>query len=187
MLPQLKTTFRWTLRWGIFLSLIFFPLALSSSLLRLPVPWLLYSVFHGLAPVAVSSNGLFCAIVLLFIMLLFVIISIASCKWKMNKALGFTMFLLYFIFLVLSVMLEDRIIICPVSIWTAGILFLWAAAWISVETVQKTNVVALTCCQWQESGMSVAMHIQHFLELVTMLAFIFFLITQKDAKLRSKI
>uniref|UniRef100_A0A3B4TYF4 Sodium/potassium/calcium exchanger 1 n=1 Tax=Seriola dumerili TaxID=41447 RepID=A0A3B4TYF4_SERDU len=82
----------------------------------LPVPWLLYSSTHGLAPVAVSSNGLFCAIVLLFLMLLFVIISIASCKWKMNKALGSTMFLLYFIFLVLSVMLEDRMIICPVSI-----------------------------------------------------------------------
>ncbi|KAL7402425.1 hypothetical protein ABVT39_014793 [Epinephelus coioides] len=82
----------------------------------LPVPWLLYSSTHGFGPVAVSSNGLFCAIVLLFIMLLFVIISIASCKWRMNKLLGFTMFLLYFIFLVLSVMLEDRIIICPVSI-----------------------------------------------------------------------
>uniref|UniRef100_A0A3P8V7F9 Sodium/potassium/calcium exchanger 1 n=1 Tax=Cynoglossus semilaevis TaxID=244447 RepID=A0A3P8V7F9_CYNSE len=82
----------------------------------LPVPWLLYSVGHGFAPVAVSSNGLFCAIVLLFLMLLFVIISIATCKWKMNKVLGSTMFLLYFIFLVLSVMLEDRIIICPVSI-----------------------------------------------------------------------
>ncbi|XP_068595858.1 sodium/potassium/calcium exchanger 1 [Brachionichthys hirsutus] len=82
----------------------------------LPVPWLLYSVMHGMAPVTVSSNGLFCAIVLLFIMLLLFIISIASCKWKMNKALGFTMFLLYFIFLVLSVMLEDRIIVCPVSI-----------------------------------------------------------------------
>uniref|UniRef100_A0A3B5AVQ6 Sodium/potassium/calcium exchanger 1 n=1 Tax=Stegastes partitus TaxID=144197 RepID=A0A3B5AVQ6_9TELE len=82
----------------------------------LPVPWLLYSSFHGFAPVAVSSNGLFCAIVLLFLMLLFVIISIASCKWRMNKVLGSTMFLLYFIFLVLSVMLEDRIIVCPVSI-----------------------------------------------------------------------
>ncbi|XP_075898896.1 sodium/potassium/calcium exchanger 1-like [Nelusetta ayraudi] len=82
----------------------------------LPVPWLMYSFMHGLAPVAVSSNGLFCAIVLLFIMLLFVIISIASCKWKMNKVLGSTMFLLYFIFLVLSVMLEDRIITCPVTI-----------------------------------------------------------------------
>ncbi|XP_017261093.1 sodium/potassium/calcium exchanger 1 isoform X1 [Kryptolebias marmoratus] len=82
----------------------------------LPIPWLLFSFIHGFAPVAVSSNGLFCAIVLLFLMLLFVIISIAACKWKMNKVLGFTMFLLYFIFLVLSVMLEDRIIVCPVSI-----------------------------------------------------------------------
>ncbi|KAI4880846.1 hypothetical protein NFI96_010990 [Prochilodus magdalenae] len=82
----------------------------------LPVPWLMYAFFHGLEPVAVSSNGLFCAIVLLFLMLLFVIISIAVCKWRMNKMLGFTMFLLYFVFLVLSVMLEDRIIVCPVSI-----------------------------------------------------------------------
>ncbi|KAM4618237.1 sodium/potassium/calcium exchanger 1 [Polymixia lowei] len=82
----------------------------------LPIPWLLYSASNDFAPVQVSSNGLFCAIVLLFLMLLFVIISIASCKWKMNKLLGSTMFLLYFIFLVLSVMLEDRIIICPISI-----------------------------------------------------------------------
>ncbi|KPP74495.1 sodium/potassium/calcium exchanger 1-like, partial [Scleropages formosus] len=82
----------------------------------LPVPWLMYSFLHNLAPVTVSSNGLFCAIVLLFLMLLFVIISIAFCKWKMNKILGLTMFCLYFVFLVLSVMLEDRIIVCPVSI-----------------------------------------------------------------------
>ncbi|XP_051776278.1 sodium/potassium/calcium exchanger 1 isoform X2 [Erpetoichthys calabaricus] len=82
----------------------------------LPVPWLLYSIFNGLSPVAVSSNGLFCAIVLLFFMLIFVISSIAVCKWKMSKYLGITMFGLYFIFLIISVLLEDRIIICPVSI-----------------------------------------------------------------------
>ncbi|KAK0148573.1 Sodium/potassium/calcium exchanger 1 [Merluccius polli] len=82
----------------------------------LPIPWLLYSSTHGFVPVQVSSNGLFCAIILLFLMLLFVIISIACCKWKMNKTLGSTMFLLYLVFLVLSVMLEDRIITCPVSI-----------------------------------------------------------------------
>nr|XP_025043595.1 sodium/potassium/calcium exchanger 1 [Pelodiscus sinensis] len=82
----------------------------------LPVPWFLYSVFNGLSAVAVSSNGLFCAIVLLFLMLLFVIISIAVSKWKMNKLLGLTMFALYFVFLILSVMLEDRIISCPISI-----------------------------------------------------------------------
>ncbi|NWR74065.1 NCKX1 protein, partial [Centropus unirufus] len=82
----------------------------------LPVPWFLFSVFNGLSPVAVSSNGLFCAIVLLFLMLLFVIISIAVCKWKMNKLLGLTMFALYFVFLIVSVMLEDKIISCPVSV-----------------------------------------------------------------------
>ncbi|XP_014861588.1 PREDICTED: sodium/potassium/calcium exchanger 2-like isoform X1 [Poecilia mexicana] len=82
----------------------------------LPFPWLLWSMFRGFIPVQVSSNGLFCAIVLLFLMLLFVIISIAACKWRMSKLLGFIMFMLYFVFLVVSVMLEDRVISCPVSI-----------------------------------------------------------------------
>ncbi|XP_026508216.1 sodium/potassium/calcium exchanger 2 [Terrapene carolina triunguis] len=82
----------------------------------LPLPWLLYAAINGFTPVIVSSNGLFCAIVLLFIMLLFVILSIALCKWRMNKFLGFTMFGLYFIFLVISVLLEDKVILCPVSI-----------------------------------------------------------------------
>ncbi|XP_075415041.1 sodium/potassium/calcium exchanger 2 isoform X2 [Tenrec ecaudatus] len=82
----------------------------------LPLPWLLYTIIHRFQPVAVSSNGLFCAIVLLFIMLLFVILSIALCKWRMNKVLGFIMFGLYFVFLVVSVLLEDRILTCPVSI-----------------------------------------------------------------------
>ncbi|KAL7856293.1 hypothetical protein AOLI_G00198970 [Acnodon oligacanthus] len=82
----------------------------------LPFPWLLYSIVNNLKPVTVSSNGLFCAIVLLFLMLLFVIISIAVCKWRMSKLLGFFMFMLYFVFLVVSVMLEDKVISCPVSI-----------------------------------------------------------------------
>ncbi|XP_043402251.1 sodium/potassium/calcium exchanger 2 isoform X2 [Chelonia mydas] len=82
----------------------------------LPFPWLMYAAINSFAPVTVSSNGLFCAIVLLFIMLLFVILSIALCKWRMNKLLGFTMFGLYFIFLIISVLLEDKVILCPVSI-----------------------------------------------------------------------
>ncbi|XP_051044091.1 sodium/potassium/calcium exchanger 2 isoform X2 [Phodopus roborovskii] len=82
----------------------------------LPLPWLLYTIIHRFKPVTVSSNGLFCAIVLLFIMLLFVILSIALCKWRMNKILGFIMFGLYFVFLVVSVLLEDRVLECPVSI-----------------------------------------------------------------------
>ncbi|AWP01158.1 putative sodium/potassium/calcium exchanger 1-like [Scophthalmus maximus] len=82
----------------------------------LPVPWLIYTLLHDGKPVAVSSNGLFCAIVLLFLMLLFVIISIAACRWRMSRMLGLTMFVLYFVFLVLSVLLEDRVLVCPVSV-----------------------------------------------------------------------
>ncbi|XP_041724062.1 sodium/potassium/calcium exchanger 2 isoform X4 [Coregonus clupeaformis] len=82
----------------------------------LPFPWLLWSIINNMQPVAVSSNGLFCAIVLLFLMLIFVIISIAACKWRMSKLLGFIMFVLYLVFLVVSVMLEDKIIACPISI-----------------------------------------------------------------------
>ncbi|XP_041698963.1 sodium/potassium/calcium exchanger 2-like isoform X5 [Coregonus clupeaformis] len=82
----------------------------------LPFPWLIYSLVNEFKEVQVSSNGLFCAIVLLFLMLLFVIISIASCKWKMSKVLGGLMFLLYIFFLVTSVMLEDKVIVCPISI-----------------------------------------------------------------------
>ncbi|XP_004086048.1 sodium/potassium/calcium exchanger 2-like isoform X2 [Oryzias latipes] len=82
----------------------------------LPFPWLLFNIINDFKAVEVSSNGLFCAIVLLFLMLLFVILSIAACKWKMSKFLGFFMFVLYFVFLVISVMLEDKIIMCPVTI-----------------------------------------------------------------------
>ncbi|XP_054625652.1 sodium/potassium/calcium exchanger 1-like isoform X2 [Dunckerocampus dactyliophorus] len=82
----------------------------------LPVPWLLYSLLHNGDAVIVSSNGLFCAIVLLFLMLLFVTISIATCRWKMSRTLGLTMFALYFVFLILSVLLEDRVLVCTVSI-----------------------------------------------------------------------
>ncbi|CAM9798640.1 unnamed protein product [Lampetra fluviatilis] len=99
-------------------------MAVSSSVgsnifditIGLPFPWLLFAMLHSFEPVKVSSNGLFCAIVLLFLMLLFVIISIALCGWKMNKALGGIMFLLYLVFLVTSVLLEDRVIVCPITV-----------------------------------------------------------------------
>ncbi|XP_057691748.1 sodium/potassium/calcium exchanger 2-like isoform X2 [Corythoichthys intestinalis] len=80
----------------------------------LPLPWLLYSLIHGLLPVAVNSDGLSCAVALLFLMLLFFIISIVSCKWKLDKVLGFIMLLFYIIFVVLSMTLHFRFPVCPV-------------------------------------------------------------------------
>nr|AYD91346.1 Sodium/potassium/calcium exchanger 2 [Neotrygon kuhlii] len=82
----------------------------------LPLPWLLKSFTTNLRPIQVISNGLFCSIVLLFIMLLFVILSIGACRWKMNKSLGLIMFGLYIVFLVISVLLEEKIIDCLITI-----------------------------------------------------------------------
>ncbi|XP_020487083.3 sodium/potassium/calcium exchanger 1-like [Labrus bergylta] len=97
-------------------------MAVSSSMgrnifcitLGLAVPWLLLSSFSGFAPVPVSSSGFFCIVVLLLFPLLSVIISVASCKWKMSKVLGFTMLLFYLIFQAIRFMFHYRFIVCPV-------------------------------------------------------------------------
>ncbi|XP_054277309.1 sodium/potassium/calcium exchanger Nckx30C-like [Macrosteles quadrilineatus] len=79
----------------------------------LPVPWLLYGIIYG-KPVEVNSVGMVCSIAILFFMLLFVIMSIACFNWKMNKSLGFTMFLLYFVFVAVSLLFEYGHLTCPV-------------------------------------------------------------------------
>ncbi|KAL6443099.1 hypothetical protein ACFW04_002809 [Cataglyphis niger] len=79
----------------------------------LPVPWLLYGLIYG-KPVEVNSVGMVCSIAILFCMLLFVILSIACFRWKMNKGLGFTMFILYFVFVAVSLMFEYEWLVCPV-------------------------------------------------------------------------
>ncbi|XP_063699859.1 sodium/potassium/calcium exchanger Nckx30C isoform X2 [Culicoides brevitarsis] len=78
----------------------------------LPVPWLLYGIIYG-EPVEVNSVGMVCSITILFMMLLFVVLSIACFRWKMNKGLGLTMFLLYFVFVAVSLMFEYDILTCP--------------------------------------------------------------------------
>lgn len=79
---------------------------------RLPVPWLLYGIFF-LEPVKVSSCGMVCSIAILFMMLLFVVMSIACFRWRMNKGLGVTMFILYFVFVAISLMFEYKHLTCP--------------------------------------------------------------------------
>ncbi|KAK4884587.1 hypothetical protein RN001_000858 [Aquatica leii] len=78
----------------------------------LPVPWLLYGIIYGEA-VKVNSVGMVCSITILFMMLIFVIMSIACFHWKMNRGLGFTMFLLYFVFVAVSLLFEYGELVCP--------------------------------------------------------------------------
>ena len=81
----------------------------------LPFPWLLYSAIYVGKPIDVDSNGLVCSILLLFGMLLAVIITIAVSKWKMTKVMGVAMLGLYAAFVVLSVLLELKVILCVVT------------------------------------------------------------------------
>ena len=80
---------------------------------RLPVPWILYGAVNGGDAYRVSSEGLLCSIILLFVMLLAVIAAIAINKWRMSKLLGCIMMVLYVVFVTLSVLLEYEIINCP--------------------------------------------------------------------------
>jgi K+-dependent Na+/Ca+ exchanger-like protein len=82
-------------------------MAVSSSigsnifdvLVGLPVPWLLYA-FYNQQPVQVKAESLVVSILVLFIMLALVVGTIALNKWRMTKQLGYTMFVLYALFVV---------------------------------------------------------------------------------------
>lgn len=90
---------------------------------RLPLPWLIWSILNNGSAFEVVSSGLFCSTVMLFAMLLTVVISIAVCKWKMSKTLGFLMLILYVVFVVFSVLVQKDIIEC--RMWGSGGDIVW--------------------------------------------------------------
>nr|CAD7266531.1 unnamed protein product [Timema shepardi] len=102
----------------------------------LPVPWLLYGIIKG-KPVEVNSVGMVCSIAILFMMLLFVIMSIACFRWRMNKGLGFTMFLLYFVFVAVSLIAVTR---------TQSIHFLSTVRLLQKSPEHKGTRLLRTCC-----------------------------------------
>ena len=84
---------------------------LSSSL---PLPWLMYTLVFG-KPVPVTATGMVCSIALLFGMLIFVFLSILVFNWKMTKGMGFFMFLLYFVFVAISLGFDYKVYTCPIQ------------------------------------------------------------------------
>lgn len=77
---------------------------------RLPFPWFLYTVLFG--PVAVNSSGMICSVILLFLMLLFVILTIAVFNWRLNVGMAIVMFILYFFFIACTLLLEYHVVDC---------------------------------------------------------------------------
>ncbi|MFH4978363.1 hypothetical protein AB6A40_005072 [Gnathostoma spinigerum] len=105
-------------------------MAVSSSIgsnlfdicIGLPVPWVLHALifwtFHtsdASSSVAVSSKGLICSVGMLFIMLVILVISIAACRWQMDKKFGAIMLFAYIAFCLLSILLENGILLCPLK------------------------------------------------------------------------
>ncbi|RDD46275.1 Sodium/potassium/calcium exchanger Nckx30C [Trichoplax sp. H2] len=94
-------------------------MAVSSSVgsnlfdvtLGLPFPWLLYSIIFGF-PVSVESRGLACSVILLLSMVVFVIMTIALFRWRLNKSLGFLFLILYVGFVVISILMQNGAIPC---------------------------------------------------------------------------
>jgi len=83
-------------------------MAVSSSigsnifdvLVGLPLPWLAYSLMNDITPgyVGVQAPTLFFSLLILLMMVFAVISIIHFSGWKMTKTLGYSMFVLYFLF-----------------------------------------------------------------------------------------
>ena len=85
----------------------------NTALLYEIFPTLLYIATNGGGPKSVSSDGLFCSIGLLLIMLVVLVVTIMAFGWKMNRGMGFGMITLYAVFVVIAILLENQTIICP--------------------------------------------------------------------------
>lgn len=92
-------------------------MAVSSSIgsnifdvtVGLPFPWILHNIAVG--PVSLSEDGtLFYSLLLLFMMLAAVILTIIITGFRMTKTLGFTMFVLYIIFVVQDLLRQYKVI-----------------------------------------------------------------------------
>jgi len=89
-------------------------MAVSSSIgsnifdvtVGLPIPWLLWSLARGGLAKEVIADGLFTSVIVLFLMLMAVVLTVIYYKWKMTKALGGAMFVLYALFVLQNLLTE---------------------------------------------------------------------------------
>ena len=91
-------------------------MAVSSSigsnvfdiLVGLPIPWMIKTgiIDSFESEVPIKSDYLLAQTITLIMMVAFLIISIMSTGWKLSKQLGFVMFMLYMVFLVISLYME---------------------------------------------------------------------------------
>ena len=79
---------------------------------RLPLPWLIYSVFFGKSH-PVSASGLVCSLSLLLLVLLLVSLLLLISGFRINRCLGVAALPIYLAFVAVAVAFEYAIIRCP--------------------------------------------------------------------------
>lgn len=72
----------------------------------LPVPWLCFCLSHPGENVVVESKSIGFSVMLLVVMLVAVILAIKIAKWRMTKCMGYSMLVLYIIF-ILQYLLQE--------------------------------------------------------------------------------
>jgi len=95
-------------------------MAVSSSIgsnifditVGLPLPWLLFCAANQRF-VRVEARNLYFSVAVLVVMIASVIITVMLCGWKMTKTMGWTMLVLYFVFIAQD-MLQNFPADCPV-------------------------------------------------------------------------
>jgi len=99
-------------------------MAVSSSIgsnifdvtVGLPVPWLLYSAYHGGRDVMVGADGLIQSILILLGMLILIVVIIAASKWKMTRRLG-ALFMFFYVLFV-----AQQLVVVEWPCWTLNAL-----------------------------------------------------------------
>lgn len=89
-------------------------MAVSSSIgsnifdvtVGLPIPWLLYSAINGGEAVTVTNKALKFSILVLLLMLMTTMLTIKCNNWVMTKSMGLSMFVLYLMFMLQSILVE---------------------------------------------------------------------------------
>jgi len=89
-------------------------MAVSSSIgsnifdvtVGLPLPWLIWSIANKGSSVLVDASGIGFFITLLVVMIAAVVVTVMLMKWRMNKCMGYIMFILYFLFILLFLLVQ---------------------------------------------------------------------------------
>ena len=96
-------------------------MAVSSSigsnifdiLIGLPGPWFVYAVSHN-GHYVVEAGALFVSLLLLMLMLVAVLVCIMWNGWKLTHRLGWSMFVLYVVFVIYQVLASDDVKCCNI-------------------------------------------------------------------------